>query len=97
VDDAVVDVSHQYGLNWTIGLTGGFQRTAGLNNNGVTEAVFGAAEGTWRIARNMIVFANYTADDQWSTSTLPTNSLNLLLNTIGFGIGYSPLPRRVRQ
>jgi len=97
VDDAVVDVSHQYGLNWTIGLTGGFQRTAGLNNNGVTDAVFGAAEGTWRIARNMIVFANYTADDQWSTSTLPTNSLNLLLNTIGFGIGYSPLPRRVRQ
>ena len=45
----------------------------------------------------MIVFANYTADDQWSTATLPTNSLNLLMNTIGFGIGYSPLPRRVRQ
>ncbi len=97
VDDAVANLSHQYGLNWTLGLTAGLQRTAGLNNNGTTDAVFGAAEGIWRVKGNMILFANYTADDQWSTATLPTNTLNLLMHTIGFGIGYSPLPRRVRQ
>lgn len=99
VDNASGDLSHQFGLNWTVGLTGGFQRTAGLNNNGTVDAVFGGAQGTWRISRNMIVFANYTADDQSSTSAiaLPNTVLNQLLNTIGFGVGFSPLPRRVRQ
>ena len=56
-----------------------YQRTAGLNNNGTTDAKFGAAQATWRIGGNIIVFANYTGTDQWSTSPLPTNALNQLM------------------
>jgi hypothetical protein len=97
VDNFAGNLSHQFGLNWTIGLTGGYQRTAGLNSNGTTNGVFGGAEGTWRIGRNMIVFGNYTGDNQWSTSALPTTALNQLMHTIGFGFGFSPLPKRIRQ
>jgi hypothetical protein len=54
-------------------------------------------EGTWRIGRDLIVFANYTGAEQSSTSPLPTNALNQLLQTIGFGIGFSPRAKLFRQ
>ena len=64
VDTVAGNFSKQFGLNLTIGLTGGYERTAGLNNDGVTDGVFGGAQGTWRIGRDIIVFANYTGTDQ---------------------------------
>jgi len=97
VDTATGNFTEQFGTNMTIGLTGGYERTASLNNSGVTDGIFGGAEGTWRIGRNMIVFANYTGADQSSTSPLPTNALHQLMQTVGFGVGYSPRPMRVRQ
>jgi hypothetical protein len=87
----------QIGLNWSIGLTGGYQRTASLNNTGTTDGVFGGAEATWRFARNLIAFANYTANDQWTSSALPTTALTQILHTIGFGVGFSPMPKHARQ
>ena len=45
VDDAAANLSHQYGLNWTFGLTAGLPTHRRPNNNGTTDAVFGAAEG----------------------------------------------------
>jgi hypothetical protein len=97
VDNFAGNLSRQFGMNATIGLTGGYQRTTGLNNNGTTDGFFGGAEGTWRIGRNMIVFANYTGMSQSTTSALPTTALNQLMHTIGFGVGFSPRPKRVRQ
>lgn len=97
VDTVAANFSRQFGLNLTIGLTGGYNRTAGLSNNGTTDATFGGAQGTWRIGQNFIVFANYTGTDQSSTSALPTNALSQLLQTVGFGIGYSPRLKHVRQ
>ena len=97
VDSVAGNFSHEFGTDWTIGLTGGYLRTAGLSNNGVTNSIFGGAEGTWRISRQIIAFANYTGTTQSSTSALPSTALNQLMQTIGFGIGYSPRPKRVRQ
>jgi hypothetical protein len=97
VDTVEGDFSRQFGPNLVIGLTGGYMRTATLNNNGATQGMFGGAQGTWRIGRDMIVFANYTGVDQSSTTALPSNVLNQLMQTIGFGVGYSPRPRRMRQ
>jgi hypothetical protein len=101
VDAVTGNFSRQHGTNLTIGLTGGYERTSGLNNNGVFDSTFGGAQGTWRIGRNIIVFANYTGTDQWSPSPLPTtlppNTLNNLLQVVGFGVGYSPRVTNRRQ
>jgi hypothetical protein len=91
------NLSHQFGLNATIGLTGGYVRIAGLTNNGVTNSKFGGAQFTRQIGRSLIVFANYTGIDQTSTSNLPTNALGQLLQVVGFGVGYSPRETHIRQ
>jgi hypothetical protein len=88
---------HQFGLNSTVGLTGGYMRTAGLSNNGVTNSKFGEGQFTQQIGRRLIVFASYSGTDQTSTSNLPTNALGQLLQTVSFGVGYSPRETHIRQ
>ena len=97
VDSVQGDLLHQFGMNTTIGFAGGYQRTTGLNSNGVTNSIYGGAQATRRIGRNVIVFANYTGIDQTSTSNLPTNALGQLMQVIGFGIGYSPRDPHLRR
>jgi hypothetical protein len=97
VDMVQGNFSHRFGMNATIGLTGGYERTAGLTNNGVTNSKFGEAQFTRQIGRGLNVFANYTGTDQTSTSNLPTNALGQLLQVIGFGIGYSPREKHIRR
>jgi hypothetical protein len=97
VDTVNGNFSQEFGRNLTMGLTAGYVRTLGLNNNGVTIAKYGGAQATWRLGRNVIVFANYTGTDQTSSSTLPTNALGQLVQVIGFGIGYSPREKHIRQ
>lgn len=89
-DNVQGNLSHDFSQNLTIGLTGGDLRTSGLSSNGVTNAEFGGAQGTYRIGRDFIVFASYTAFTQNSSSSLPSNTLNQLDQGIAFGIGYSP-------
>jgi len=89
--DAVTgNLSKDFTPNLNVGLSGGFERTTGLNSNGTTNATYGGAQGTWRIGQRIIVFGNYTATNQTSSSALPTNALNQLLQVVGFGVGYSP-------
>jgi hypothetical protein len=97
IDSVSGNLSRQFGLNLTVGLTGGYDRTSGLNNNGVTNGKYGAAQATWRLGRTLILFANYTGTDQGSSSRLPSNALNQLQQIIGFGVGYSPRETRLRQ
>ncbi len=98
VETATGNLARQFGTNLNIGLTGGYQRTSALNTNGATDGEFGGVEGTWQLNQNFIVFANYTGVNQSSTSALSTNNiLNQLMQTIGFGIGYSPRQAHARQ
>ena len=98
VETATGNLARQFGTNLTIGLTGGYERTAALNTNGATDGAFGGVEGTYQLNQNLIVFANYTGVNQSSTSLLPTtNVLNQMMQTIGFGIGYSPRQTHARQ
>jgi hypothetical protein len=96
VDNGQGDFLHQFGPNFALGLTGGYLRTAAFNNNGVTNGGFGGTQGTWWLGRNMIVFANYTATSQTSTSVLPGNALNLTIHRLSFGFGLSSREQRVR-
>lgn len=83
--------SHTFGRNMTIGLSGGYERTLGLSNSDSgANASFGGAESTWRVGRNMIVFANYSATNQGVVGTLPSSVANEMRQIIGFGFGFSP-------
>ena len=97
VTSALGYLARNFGRNLNVGLTGGFQRTGGLNNNGAIDASFGGAQATWQIRRDLIVFANYTGVVQTSTSSLPSNALNEIMQIVGFGVGYSPRQKRSRQ
>jgi hypothetical protein len=94
-------LSKDFGLNLNVGASGGWEQTVGLSNNGatvtsglissgLTNATFGGVEATYHIGRNLIAFVNYNGTNQSTSSALPGNALNQLLQTVGFGIGFSP-------
>ncbi len=97
INTATGNFQKEFGPEWTLGLTGGYQETDDLADSGATKGIFAGSEVTRRFDRNIIVFANYTATTQSSTAALPANALNQLINMISFGVGYSPLPKRLRQ
>jgi hypothetical protein len=100
------NLSRAFGPTLLVGVTGGYGRTSGLNNgtasttttttttgpssSGATNNYYGGAQVTWRISRTLIAFANYTGLAQSSSVQLPTNVITQFLQTVGFGIGYSP-------
>lgn len=96
-DTVGANFSREFDKNLTVGFTGSYLRTAGLNGNGVTNGKYGGVQASRRLGRYMSVFANYTAMDQSSSSTLFTNALNGLTQVIGFGIGYSPRETHLRH
>ena len=96
-DIASADFTRKLGRNATVGVTGSYRRTAGLNNNGVTNGKYAGAQASRRLGRDFNVFADYTALDQSSSSTLSTNALSGLTQIVGFGIGYSPRGIRLRH
>lgn len=97
--------SRDFGPDVSLGVAGGYSRTVSLNQNGATNNYYGGTEATWHIGRSLIAFANYTglaqssnsAFAQSSSSSLSTGAVNQLLQTVGFGIGYSPREARPRQ
>jgi hypothetical protein len=87
---------HQFGPNTQLGFAGGYNRTAGLIGSGVTNSEYGGVQVTWRLASNFIVFANYTATNQTTSSLLSSTALNDLQHFIGFGFGLSSREVRPR-
>jgi hypothetical protein len=97
VNSAIGNFQKEFGTEWTLGVTGGYQQTDDLADNGSTRGIFAGTEVTRRFGRDLIIFTSYTATTQSSTAALPTNALNQLINMISFGVGYSPIPKRLRQ
>ena len=95
-DNAQVNFSRLFGPNFELGVNGGYQGSAALNNSGVTNASFGGTQATWWVAPKMIVYANYTGMGQTSTSQLPGNVLSQTIHVISFGFGLSSREQRVR-
>ncbi len=90
IDSVTGGFSKEFKKKLTTELSGGYMRTSGLSTQGTIDGKFGAAMFTWRMSRYFTAFASYTADDQSSSSLLPSNALNQILQVISFGIGYSP-------
>lgn len=99
VDSVNAGFSRELGRDLTIGLTGSYQRTAGLQNSSsrVTNAEYGGAQATRRLGRYLNVFANYTAIDQSSSLAPQLNVLNQFYQVIGIGIAYSPRETHLRH
>jgi hypothetical protein len=96
-DSIHADFSRSFRTGLTVGLEGGYLRTTGLRNNGVTNAKFGGGQVTKQLGRYVNLFANYTVMDQSSSSVLASNALSNLLHSVSFGIAYSPRETRLRH
>jgi hypothetical protein len=100
-DNVNAGLMRQQGKNLTISFTGAYMRTQELQQQqqqvGVTNGKYGGVSATQRWGRYIIVFANYTATQQSSSSTLPSNAISGLSQVIGFGIGYSPREIHLRK
>jgi hypothetical protein len=95
-DIAMASFGRSFGKNLTIGVTGSYMRTAGLNNSGATSGEYSGAQATHMLGRHFNVYASYTAANQSSSLLNAPNVLNSLWQTIGFGIGYSPREIRLK-
>ena len=96
-DTASANFSREFNKNLTVGFTGSYMRTVGLETSGVTNGKFGGVQASRRMGRYFSAFANYTALVQSSSATLPANALSGLTQVFGFGIGYSPRETHLRH
>jgi len=97
VDSVNAGFSKEFSKKVTTAFSGGYMRTVGLGTQGTIDGKFGAAMFTWRMSRFFTAFASYTADDQESSSSLPSNALNQTLQVISFGIGFSPREKHLES
>jgi len=103
LDSLTLTLSREFGRKLTIGADAAYMRTASLGNGpvfgnyGVINAKFAGVQATRKLGRYFNVFGNYTAITQSSSSALPSNVLNQLMQTVSFGIGYSPRSKHLRQ
>jgi hypothetical protein len=105
VDNISAGFAREFERKLTVNLTGGYMRTSGLANQGESglanqgeyDGKFGAAMATLRLSRYFTAFASYTATDQSSGYSLPSNALSGLWQVVSFGIGYSPREQRINS
>ena len=64
---------------------------------GVIDGKFGAGMATMQLSPHFSAFASYTATDQTTSASLPSNALSGLWQMVSFGIGYSPREKRVNS
>ncbi len=98
---ASASLMRKYGRNLDLSATGAYMRTQGLqlglSQIGVINAEYGGVAATRRWGRYIIVFANYTAIHQSSSSVIPANAINGLSQVVSFGVGYSPRETHFRK
>jgi hypothetical protein len=96
-DTASASYSREFNRSLTVGVTGSYMRTVGLETSGVTNGKFGGVQASRRMGRYFSAFASYTAIEQSSSSALNPNALRGLTQVFGFGIGYSPRETHLRH
>ena len=96
--------SQEFGKKLSIGLTGSYSRTSGLDNvipgQSSDESIsseFGAVQATRRLGRYLTLFAGYTALQQSTATALSSNVLNGLQQIVSFGVGYAPREMHLRH
>jgi hypothetical protein len=107
-DNIYGSLAHTYSRNWVASLNVSYSHTAGLtqqtvgsstvSTNEVYDTVYGGGQVTRRINTHFSAFASYTAQNQTSNYTLPSqNALNGTSQTFGIGISFTPRSTRLGQ
>jgi hypothetical protein len=94
-DTVRLNFSREFVRNFTIGFDGAYDRTTGLQENGVTNGKYGGVQASWHISRYLTTYASYTALTQSTSSALFSTALTGLEQVVSFGIGYSPRGTRL--
>jgi hypothetical protein len=94
-DTVRLNFSREFVRNFTIGFDGAYDRTTGLQENGVTNGKYGGVQASWHVSRYLTTYASYTALTQSTSSVLFSTALTGLEQVVSFGIGYSPRGTRL--
>jgi hypothetical protein len=95
--DVNAGLSRQQGKNLSLSVTGGYMRTQGMQQAGVTNGKFVGVSASRRWGRYISSSVNYAATQQSSSSALPANAISGLSQVVGFNIGFSPREMRFRK
>jgi hypothetical protein len=95
-DSLNAGLSHTLTRVFSLGMAGGYNRSTDLAGGGTIVGEFGSIQGTWQIRRHLNAFASYTALSQSSSTQVPSNVLNQLLQTVSFGISFSKELKRAK-
>jgi len=110
-DTASAGVSHAYGREWLVAVTGSYSHTEALTKSnvlppagltipfgGTFSTVFGGVQVTRRISRSLSGYASYTAQHQsYDSKFTGVNAFNGTSHTFGIGITYTPHALRLGQ
>lgn len=108
VDSVSANYTLNIGRSLNMGLFGAYSRTVALQNsaslpsqlgliNGTVTSELGGAQVSRTFGRYWSVFGNYSAISQGASATVPGNTLNELIQTFGFGVGFTPKPLRLHS
>jgi hypothetical protein len=98
-DSVTFQASRIYSRVWEASANAGWSHTSGLPTPNALQYNFetevAGVQMSRALARSLSAYASYTVENQSHTSTNGTIDLfNGLNNVIGFGVTYSPVPRR---
>jgi hypothetical protein len=94
IDSVTGSYTRSFHKDLTVGLNFGYMRTAELTAASTINSTYAGAEVTRLLGRYISLFGSYSALDQSSDASLPSNTLNGLLHVISFGVGYNPTSLR---
>lgn len=90
VDSVTGHLSHQFGRNTNITLSGAYDRTNELDNRGLVNTEYGDFIYTRKLTRFISTYASYVGMDQSTRLHLSGTPLNELIHQISVGVSFSP-------
>lgn len=94
IDSVTGSYTRSFHKDLTVGLNFGYMRTSELAASSTINSTYGGAQVTRQLGRYVSLFGSYSALNQSSDASLPSNTLNGLLHIISFGVGYNPTSLR---
>ena len=108
VDTVSVSYAHEVGRSVNVGLFGAYSRTTTLQNqaafpvqagliDGTVTSEIGGGQVSRMFGRYISIFGNYSLASQGSNASVPGNTLNEVIQVVGFGVGFTPAQLRLHS
>jgi hypothetical protein len=89
-DTATAGVSHSFSKDLSASATASYMRSQGMLQTGISTGRYAGVNATRQLGQSIAVSASYTALEQGSSLTLPSNALSGINQVISFTISYHP-------